>query len=71
MADVVPQIPLEFLNPRQKYALINWVVDLGLPARIGRGILQQWALAVGVDMSPGDYALIDNKLKTAPAGSSQ
>jgi len=68
MASLLPEIPLEFMNPRQKYALMNFLVDLGLPARVLKLALQQWGEALGVDITAGDYQLLDNHLRTgAPA----
>lgn len=67
MASVLPEIPLQLMNPRQKYALINYLVELGLPARISRHVLEQWGAAVGVELSSGDYDLLNNHLKTSPA----
>jgi len=67
MSSPLPNIPVEFFNPRQKYALMNYLVDLGLPARILRQILQQWGDALGVEITAGDYQLLDNHLRTAGA----
>jgi len=64
MAGMLPDVPLVFFNSRMKYALINWIANQGLPARIGRQILQQWGEAVGVEVTAGDYQLIDSHLRT-------
>src|SRR5579875_1283490 len=69
MADLLSEIPLDLMNPAKKYAVINYLVDLGLPARIARQILQQWGDSLNVTIDPGDYALIDNHFKTVPRGS--
>lgn len=66
MASLLPEIPIELMNPRQKYALINFLVGLGLPARISRQALEQWGAAVGVELTSGDYDLLNNHLKTVP-----
>ena len=68
MASPLPSIPVEFLNPRQKYALMNYLVDLGLPARIMKQVLQSWGESLGVDITAGDYQLLDNHLRTGPSG---
>ena len=67
MASPLPNIPVEFLNPRQKYALMNYLVDLGLPARIMKQVLQAWGESLGVDITAGDYQLLDNHLRTGPS----
>lgn len=66
MASLVPQIPLEYMDPRMKYPLINFLVNLGLPARISRQALQQWGESLHVDISSGDYDLLNNHLRTVP-----
>lgn len=67
MASLLPEIPVEFMIPAQKYALMNYLVGLGLPARIMRQVLQQWGQALGVEITAGDYQLLDNHLRTTPA----
>ena len=64
MPSLLPDIPLRFFDPQQKYALINYLVLLRLPARISRQVLQQWGEQMGVEISAGDYALIDHHLRT-------
>ena len=64
MASLLPDIPLRFFDPRQKYALINYLVGLHLPARVMRQALQQWGEQLGVEIDAGDYALLDNHLRT-------
>lgn len=66
MASLLPDIPLEFLNPARKYALINYLVGLGLPARISRQVLEQWGTALNVDVTAGDYDLLNAHLRTSP-----
>jgi hypothetical protein len=41
VASVLPNLPVEFLNPRQKYALMNYLVSLDLPAQNLKLALQQ------------------------------
>jgi hypothetical protein len=64
MASSLPDIPIEFMNPNKKYALMNYLVELGLPARIARGILQEWAASLNVQVDPSDYQLLQNHFKT-------
>lgn len=64
MASLLPEIPVEYMNPARKYALINYLVGLGLPARISRLVLDQWAKALNVDVTAGDYDLLNNHLQT-------
>ncbi|MGH9717633.1 MAG: hypothetical protein ACRD4R_13030 [Candidatus Acidiferrales bacterium] len=66
MSSLLPNIPLGYMLPSQKYALINWLVSLGLPARIMREVLEQWGAALGVEISSGDYDLLNNHLRTTP-----
>jgi len=63
MASQVPEIPIEFMSPDKKYALMNWLVGLGLPARIARGVLQQWGEALNVTIDPSDYQIVQQKFK--------
>lgn len=60
MASLLPQIPLEFMHPAQKWALMNWLVNLALPAHISRGILQAWGEEMGVQIDASDYALLND-----------
>ena len=64
MASIVPNIPIEFMAPEQKYALMNYLVGLQLPARISRLVLQQWGEALNVPLTAGDYQLLDNHFRT-------
>ena len=64
LASLLPEIPIEFMNPARKYALMNYLVGLGLPARIMRTILQQWGESLNVTIDPGDYALLQNHFST-------
>lgn len=66
MSSLLPNIPSHFMRPDQKYQLINWLVELSLPARVTRSVLQQWGEAMFVDVSAGDFALLDNHLRTVP-----
>lgn len=67
MASILPDIPIEFMNPGKKYALMNYLVTLGLPARISRTILQQWGESLNVTLDPSDYALLQNHFQTVKA----
>jgi hypothetical protein len=64
MSSLLPEIPLEFMNPAQKYGLMNYLVTLGLPARIARTVLQQWGSTLNVTIDPSDYQLLNNHFKT-------
>lgn len=66
MASLLPNIPARFMDPSMKYALINWLVDAALPSRVTRQVLQQWGEHLLVDISSGDYALLNNHLRTVP-----
>lgn len=67
MASVLPSLPVWLMDPRQKYALMNYLVNLGLPARITKQALQAWGDAIGVEITAGDYQLLDNHLRTGAA----
>lgn len=58
MASPLPEIPLEFMNPRMKYALMNWLVRGGYPARISLQVLGHWGEAMGVEITSTDYELM-------------
>lgn len=66
MSSLLPEIPIQYMNPSMKYALINYLVGLGLPARISRLALDQWGQALNVKISAGDYDLLNNHLVTSP-----
>jgi hypothetical protein len=68
MSSLLPEIPLEYMNPAKKYALMNYLVTLGLPARIARTVLQQWGESLNVELDPSDYQLLQNHFKTVKAG---
>lgn len=65
-SSLLPEIPIQYMNPSMKYALINYLVELGLPARISRLALDQWAKSLNVEVSAGDYDLLNNHLRTVP-----
>jgi hypothetical protein len=54
----LPQVPAEFLRPDQKYPLMVWMAEMGLPARMARQILQQWGESLGVEITGTDYDLV-------------
>lgn len=66
MASLLPEIPLEFMNPRQKYALMNYLVKLGLPQRISRQVLAEWGIAMAVDITSTDYDLLNSHSLVLP-----
>lgn len=66
MASPLTSIPLEFMNPRQKYALMNYLVNLGLPQRISRQVLAAWGEAMGVSITSTDYDLLNNHSLITP-----
>lgn len=68
MASLLEQIPVELMNPAKKYALMNYLVNLGLPARISRRVLQQWGEALNVTLDSSDYQLLQNHFKTVKVG---
>jgi hypothetical protein len=68
VASALPDIPIELMNPAKKYELMNYLVKLGLPARISRGILQQWGESLNVQLSAGDYQILDNRFRTVKEG---
>lgn len=61
MSSPVPDIPARFIDPRMKYPLMQWLVSLGLPARVTRGVLQHWGVTVGVAITPVDYQMIEQR----------
>jgi len=66
VASLLSDIPLEFINPSRKYALMNYLVNLGLPQRITRQILTEWGAALGVDVTSTDYDLLNNHSLITP-----
>lgn len=67
MASSLTEIPLEFMNPRQKYGLMNYLVNLGLPNRITRQILTDWGASMGVEITSTDYDLLNSHSLVTPA----
>lgn len=63
MASLVSDIPLKFMDPQAKFALINWLVEQGFPARVSRRILQEWGEALHVTLNSTDYDLLNNHFK--------
>ena len=66
MASLLPSIPLEFLRPDKKYPLMNWLVQLGLPNRITRQVLDQWGEEMGVAITATDYDLLNQHSLITP-----
>ncbi|MGH9770094.1 MAG: hypothetical protein ACRD4Q_00090 [Candidatus Acidiferrales bacterium] len=68
MPSVVPNIPLVFMRPDQKYALMNWLAkQLGVPGRIAALVLEQWGAELHVEIWPSDYELVRNHMIVSPA----
>lgn len=67
MASLLPEIPLRFMRPEMKYALMNWLVSTDLPARISNEILRQWGAELGVTITATDYDLVGSHLLTSNA----
>ena len=54
-------LPIELLRPDAKYRVINYIDDLHIHTRIGRAILQSWAVAVGVELTASDFDLVEKR----------
>lgn len=63
MASLLPSIPVRFMNPNAKYALMNWLVEQGFPARISRRIFQEWSDALVVKVNATDYDILEQHFK--------
>ena len=57
------EIPIEFMISTAKYRVINWIYETRVPARIAANILTSWSVAVGVELTAGDYELVTSHLK--------
>lgn len=57
-----PQFPLELLAADKKFAAIDYIRGLGLPSRFKRKLLQDWGVAVGVDLDATAYELVAQPL---------
>jgi len=55
MATLAEQIPKELLAPEKKAAVIEYIRATSLPSRFRRRLLQDWAQAVGVELTGADY----------------
>jgi len=66
VASSLTEIPLQFMNPSQKYVLMNYLVNLGLPNRITRQILTDWGAALGVEITSTDYDLLNSHSLITP-----
>jgi len=55
MATLAEQIPKELLAPEKKAAVIEYIRATSLPSRFRRRLLQEWAQAVGVELTGADY----------------
>lgn len=58
MASTADQIPEELRRPERKAAVIEWINDLHIPSRFSRKLLQDWGVAVGVELQGTDYELV-------------
>lgn len=61
MATLAEQIPKELLAPDKKGQVIDYIRATSLPSRFRRRLLQDWALAVGVELTGADYELVVKK----------
>lgn len=66
MASLLPEIPLVYMNPRQKWQLMNYLVETHLPSRITRQVLESWGAEFGVDITSTDYELLDKHSLITP-----
>ena len=55
MATLAEQIPKELLAPDKKVQVIDYIRATSLPSRFRRRLLQDWAQAVGVELTGADY----------------
>jgi hypothetical protein len=55
MKNLADQIPVELMQQWQKGAVIAWIKATRLPSRFRRRLLQEWAQAVGVELTGADY----------------
>lgn len=60
MASLLPSIPMVYMNPRQKWQLMNYLVESHLPSRITRQVLAAWGAELGVDITSTDYELLNS-----------
>lgn len=60
MASLLPDIPIEYMNPRQKWQLMNYLVETGLPSRITRQVIHAWGAEFGVEITSTDYELLNS-----------
>ena len=61
MATLAEQIPKELLAPERKAEVIKFIRSTSLPSRFRRRLLQDWALAVGVELTGADYEAVVKK----------
>ena len=55
MATLAEQIPKELLAPEKKAQVVEYIRATSLPSRFRRRLLQDWAQAVGVELTGADY----------------
>jgi hypothetical protein len=61
MASLADQIPVELLHAERKAAVIEWIRATSLPSRFKRRLLQDWGVAVGVELAGADYEAVTEK----------
>jgi len=61
MKSLAEQIPKELLAPEKKAAVIEYIRATSLPSRFRRRLLQEWAQAVGVELTGADYEEVVRK----------
>ena len=57
------EIPIGYMISTAKYQVINWIYETRVPARIAANILTSWSVAVGVELTAGDYELVTSHRK--------
>lgn len=58
MASLVPHIPLELMRAEKKFAVIEYIRSLKLHSRTARTMLQDWGVAVDLELNGTDYELV-------------
>jgi hypothetical protein len=51
-------IPANLMRPDVKPQVIDWLRDTQLPSRFRRRLLQEWAEALGVELTGADYEAV-------------
>ena len=58
MANLQDTLPAPLMRPERKPDVITYIKGTSLPSRFRRKLLQDWAAAVGVDLSGADYEAV-------------